>query len=1051
MGLPPGIYEQLINMHIAEKLSEISSDSFEYQCADIRNYDTTTLISLYLTHIFRRAFASQKESHTKESSFSADDQIKTANALITTLAEITGDSGLNQCRIHTDGEVLLSVIDKTLSDSYGTSVIPRPDTSLALSSLFTGSHIEPSMVSELKKEIQSADRIDILVSFVKWSGIRLIIDDLREFTRHGTLRVITTSYIGATDIKAVASLSSLENSTVRISYDTKRTRLHAKAYHFHRNTGFSTVYVGSSNLSNAAVTSGLEWNVKLTAQDAPDILRKVEATFETYWNDPEFHLYRPEDAEYLKRALESERHRDADPGFLQPFDIRPYYYQTEILDKLRAERELFGRTKNLIVAATGTGKTVIAAFDYQAYARNTGGHPRLLYVAHREEILTQSCATFRGVLRDQNFGELLVGRHTPTGKDHLFISIQSFNSRELYKETSPDYYDYIVIDEFHHAAAPSYAELLSFYRPKILLGLTATPERMDGHDILSYFDGHVAAEIRLPESIDRKLLAPFHYFGVADGVCLDQTGWTSGRYDVSELNHLYIGNTGRVRTILDAVFRYTTDIRDVIGLGFCVSVNHAAFMAQAFTDAGIPSSHLHAKSKPEERDSIRRRLVKGEISFIFVVDLYNEGVDIPDVNTILFLRPTESLTIFIQQLGRGLRLAEGKECLTVLDFVGRHRAEYRFAEHLEALLYRSSRSLAKQITSGSYALPKGCNIHLERVAQEHILKNISDSIQNKRRLIENIRTFEERSGRDLTLTAFLDYFALTPRDIYEKGTFQELCFGAGIRKKPDEKLAKILKNGILRLISSNSGTFLAYCASFFQKPDTRHPAARIQQDEQRHAMLYYTFYTEPMDTTSAAVHEPFSEFFTHSWMTEEVRGVTDYLLSHLQMVEKPLSLSAGNALSIHGVYTRDQIFAALGEATPACKPSRGLREGVVYLEEIKLDVFFVTLNKTEEHYSPTTMYEDYAISDTLFHWQSQSTTSEDSPTGKRYVDHQKRGTQVLFFVREHKKLNNQTQPYTCLGTATYVRHTGSRPMSIVWQLDTPMPPRMLEKAMKMGV
>ena len=1048
MGLPPGVYEQLINTHIAEKLSELSPALFECQCADIQDYDSSTLISLYLTHIFRRAFALQKES-----SRPVDDQITTANALIKTLAEMTGNKMLTRCLIHTGGEVLLSVIDKTVSDTYGGAAIPRPDTSLAQSSLFTGSHIEPSMASELRKEIQSADHIDMLVSFVKWSGIRLIADDLREFTRHGTLRVITTSYTGATDIRAVSFLASLPNSTVRISYDTKRTRLHAKAYLFHRNTGFSTVYVGSSNLSGAAVTSGLEWNVKLTAQDAPDIMHKVEATFETYWNDPEYHLYRPEDEEFLKRALESEHHRspDRDAGPLQPFDIRPYSYQTEILDTLRAEREIFGRTKNLIVAATGPGKTVIAACDYKAFAQGHDRYPRLLFVAHREEILRQSCATFRGILKDQNFGELMVGGHTPSHKDHLFTSIQSFNSKEFWKDTPPDYYDYIVIDEFHHAAAPSYTALLSFYRPQILLGLTATPERMDGHDILPYFDGHIAAEIRLPESIDRNLLSPFHYFGVSDGVALDHTRWTNGGYDPGELSRLYINNTARVETILDAVYRYTTDIRDVIGLGFCVSVEHAAFMAQAFGRAGIPSAYLHAKSRPGERYSAKTRLVKGEISFIFVVDLYNEGVDIPEVNTILFLRPTGSLTIFIQQLGRGLRLADGKECLTVLDFVGRHRAEYRFAEHLEALLYPSPRSLATQIKTGSYFLPKGCNIHLERVAQEHVLKNISDAVQNKKRLTEKIRTFEARSGKTLTLPAFLDFYSLTPRDIYEKGTFQELCFNAGVRENPDETAAKLLKNGILRLLDSNSRTFLQYCASFFLTPDTRSPDALTPQERQLHAMLYYTFYTKPMDTPNTALNEPFSEFFAHPWMTAEVSAVTAHLLSHLRTLETPLSLPGVYALSLHGIYTRDQIFAGLGEATPTKKPSRGQREGVIYLREKKLDVFFTTLNKTEEHYSPTTMYEDYAISDTLFHWQSQSTTSENSPTGKRYIHHQRQGTQVLLFVRESKKQKSRTQPYTCLGTATYVRHTGSRPMNIVWRLDTPMPPRLLEKAMKMSV
>lgn len=642
MGLAPGIYEQLINEYIAEKRNEPAADLSEYSCESILKFDTTTLISLYLTRIFRKSFASLKES-----SDSVDLQIHTANALIETLAQKTGDASLNRCRIGEDGEVLLSIIDKSHTAQYQNLTITRPETSLSLSSLFTGSHIEPSMVGELKKEIQSADRIDILVSFVKWSGIRLIMDELREFTQRGTLRVITTSYMGATDLKAVAFLSSLPQTTVQISYDTKRTRLHAKAYYFKRYSGFSTAYVGSSNLSNAAVTSGLEWNVKLTAQDAPDIMKKMEATFETYWNDPEFHQYRPkEDEDILRTALQSEHQRNTDEVFISPFDIQPYYYQKEILEKLQTERTLFGRTKNLIVAATGTGKTVIAAFDYKAFAQTHARHPRLLFVAHREEILKQSCATFRGVLKDQNFGELLTGHHMPTQKDHLFVSIQSFNSRELYKETPPDYYDYIVVDEFHHAAAPSYEQLLSYYTPRILLGLTATPERMDGLDILSHFDGRVAAEIRLPESIDRKLLAPFHYFGVADGVDLDQIRWMNGGYDRGELDHLFTGNTERVATILGALDRYVADIKGVIGLGFCVTVNHAEYMAQAFTDAGIPSASLHAKSTHEERNTIQKRLVNGEIVFIFVVDLYNEGVDIPEVNTILFLRPTESLTVF---------------------------------------------------------------------------------------------------------------------------------------------------------------------------------------------------------------------------------------------------------------------------------------------------------------------------------------------------------------------------------------------------------------------
>ena len=311
--------------------------------------------------------------------------------------------------------------------------------------------------------------------------------------------------------------------------------------------------------------------------------------------------------------------------------------------------------------------------------------------------------------------------------------------------------------------------------------------------------------------------------------------------------------------------------------------------------------------------------------------------------------------------------------------------------------------------------------------------------------------FEKHTGRNLTLSAFLDYFSLTPHDIYEKGTFQELCHSAGIAKRPDEKATKVLRNGIFRLLSSNSASFLTFCRTFFRTPDTRKTSTLSVQEKQQYAMLYYTFYTHPCEEAHTTLHEPFQEFFTYPWMSEEVLAVAEYLSLHLITVEKPLSLPGETALSLHGIYTRDQILAGLGQFTPTTKPPGGQREGVFYLKEKHLDIFFITLNKTEELYSPTTMYEDYAISDSLFHWQSQSTTSEGSPTGQRYIHHKKRGTQVLLFVRENKKLKNRAQPYTCLGTASYVRHDGNRPMNIVWRLDAPMPPRLLDKAMKMSV
>ncbi|WOF16789.1 NgoFVII family restriction endonuclease [Methanoplanus sp. FWC-SCC4] len=792
MPLSDGIYEQIINNYISEKLKSADSDSKLVEKERIDKDDSQKILSDYLSLIIRTSLG-----YIKEKDGTLEKQISVCNNLIKYLAEETKEDSLNHCLIGKNGEILLSLFDKMDYPSISQKKISRPETSISKSSLFTGSALEPSMLNELRLEIESADRIDILVSFVKWSGIRLIKDELLEFSKRGKLRLITTSYTGATDIKAVEFLESLDNTEVKVSYDTKRTRLHAKAYTFYRKTGFSTAYIGSSNLSNPAITSGLEWNVKITEKDTYDLLKKVEATFESYWNDSEFKTYSPEDAKTLADALLSEKYYK-ESGDITPFDIKPYDYQREILEKLEADRKVHGNYRNLLVSATGTGKTVISAFDYKNLKKELGYQPRLLFVAHREEILKQSLSVFRGVLKDSNFGELLVGNCKPEDLENLFISIQSFNSKDLTEFTPPDYYDMIIVDEFHHAAAPSYQKLLSYYTPKILLGLTATPERMDNFDVLSYFNGKVSAEIRLPEAIDRKLLCPFHYFGVSDTVDLDSIAWKRGGYDRGELSRLYIGNNGRISQIIKGIETYVTNIDDVIGLGFCVSIEHAKYMADSFNSLGIMSACLHSKSPKDERNSVQKKLVSKEIHFIFVVDLYNEGVDIPEINTVLFLRPTESLTVFLQQLGRGLRLCDGKECLTVLDFVGRQNINFRFDTRLLALTSSNRTSIKKQIKDDVYSLPKGCYIHLEKVAREKVLENIKASWNNKKRFVEIAKSFELDTGKKISLAGFVDHYGISLDEIYSKTTFNEICSLAGLCESLNVDENDFLRKSALR-------------------------------------------------------------------------------------------------------------------------------------------------------------------------------------------------------------------------------------------------------------
>ena len=399
------------------------------------------------------------------------------------------------------------------------------------------------------------------------------------------------------------------------------------------------------------------------------------------------------------------------------------------------------RPRLLIADGVGVGKTIVAAFDYKRFCEERikeGKAARLLFVAHRKEILEQSIQKFQEVLNDFNFGELYVDGRKPSNIEHLFISIQSFNSVSLAQWTTADYYDYIIIDEFHHAAANSYQELLAYYKPTILLGLTATPDRMDGKDILKYFDGRIASKMLLGEAIDRNLLSTFQYFGITDEIDYRKLKWTRGKYDTSELEKIYTADIKRSALVLNSVQKYVADMNDVKGLGFCVSVAHADYMALYFNNHGVPAISLSAKSMDDIRDDAKQDLISGKIKFIFVVDLYNEGVDIPQVNTILFLRPTESATVFLQQLGRGLRLCQGKDCLTVLDFIGQANKKYNFAMKFESMVGKGRKSLQKQIEEGFSNLPRGCYIQLEKYAKEYILENLKQTDNSKNVLIERV-------------------------------------------------------------------------------------------------------------------------------------------------------------------------------------------------------------------------------------------------------------------------------------------------------------------------
>lgn len=1044
-GLREGIYERLIDRTLAQELSEIAGDRFEIRREAVPNVELPAILSKHVAKILERRLTEIGES----SENAIERQLCETNRLLK-------DLGMDALSIPqsrpASAEQLLALFDKTnrILALDSKAPIVRPETSIANTSLFTGAVREPQMFSELKREILSCDRIDMLVSFVKWSGLRLLIDELRTFTQNGgTLRVITTSYMGATEVKAVVELSKLANTQVKISYDTTRTRLHAKAYIFHRATGFDTAYVGSSNISNAALSSGLEWNLKITKTDLPDTFRKVLASFDAYWNAPEFETYSAADFDRLRAALRAESSGKFSLRADCTFEIRPFAFQQEILDHLETERKVHGRFRNLVVAATGTGKTVISALDYRRFrAEHSKSPARLLFVAHREEILEQSLRTFRAVLRDQNFGDLLVGSHEAKNLDHLFLSIQTFHSKKFFEKTAPDFYDFIVIDEFHHASAATYQMLLSHYTPKILLGLTATPERRDGKDVLEYFDGKIAASIRLPEAIDRKLLCPFQYFGVTDSVNLSEIAWKRGGYDRDALSNVYtldrLVAENRAKLIADSTEKYVADMDRVKGLGFCVSKAHAKFMAEQFNLYGIPSLYLTGESDDELRRSAKAKLLCGEIRFIFVVDLYNEGVDIPEVNTILFLRPTESLTIFLQQLGRGLRLSEGKDCLTVLDFIGQANQKYSFEEKFCALLSNTRRGVRHEIENGFVSLPKGCYIQLERKASEYILENIRASLNSKNSLVEKIRNFEKDFGEKLSLSNFLERTHLSPAQIYKRASFSRLCVLAKVR--PDFRCENEagFEKALVRFSAVDSRRFIEFMLRLLaENPADKRNLTQLSPMEKRMlAMFHFTFWGKTLEEKGfASFEESARQILKNAELCGELSELLRFNYERIDVVDRPIGLRFDCPLDVHCTYSRDQILVACDFLKPAT-----VREGVKFLPKLGLDLLFVTLNKSEKDFSESTRYKDYSVNESLFHWQSQSTTSADSETALRYISGHGSGNSVLLFVREFKKdSDGNTLGYTCLGKAICVEHSGSKPLDIVWKLETPIPAKFLKQ------
>jgi superfamily II DNA or RNA helicase/HKD family nuclease len=1013
-----GIYETIITEALRTELESLETRLTEV-IRPLHTAEAADRIALHLSRYLQQALESVGDSERVRVG------IEVARDMIARVAELSKvDHSESPSK---SGEVLHAIVERLPDGRPGR--IAEPLIPLLDTTLLTNAPGDPSLLRQLDTEIDSADAIDVVMAFIRRSGINPLLSSLRRHCESGKpLRVLTTIYTGSTEKQALERLEGI-GAQIRVSYDVGTTRLHAKSWIFHRRSGFSTAYVGSSNLTHSAQLTGLEWNIRASSARNQDILAKFEAVFESYWQSNDFAEF-----DAAQFDAESQRAGRTDHGptvILSPIELRLEPFQERLLEQISLSRAR-GHHRNLLVAATGTGKTVMAAVDY-ARLRENLPRSRLLFVAHRNEILDQSLATFRYALRSASFGEKWVSGSRPQHFDHVFASIQSVNAASLL-HLARDHFDIVIVDEFHHAAAPSYRKLLEHVQPCELLGLTATPERSDDLSILHWFDDRIAAELRLWDAIDQQRLSPFMYFGIHDGLDLTEIPWRRGRgYDLEALSSLYTSTDAWARTVLQEVIRLADDPTSMRALGFCVGIEHAQFMAAHFNAHGVSAVAVWGDSSRDDRVAALRDLADGKVKVVFSVDLFNEGVDVPTVDTLLMLRPTESPTLFLQQLGRGLRRSKDKTFCTVLDFVGTHRREFRFDRRYRALLGGTRKDLEKAVQQGFPFLPAGCYMNLDRRASEIVLRSIRDAIPSRwPARVEELRAVFKQYP-DVSLPKYLEESGLDLPDVYD-GTrgWSDLCEAAGVPVATSGPHETPLRRAVGRLLHIDDDERIGVYRRLLEELAPVDVSAMPERDRRLVRMLVASLADQVL-TKEQSLQEAVDLMWSHPQVRAEFVELLVELDDRVDHLHGVLEDHPDVPLQVHARYSRIEILAAFGIGDAAKVVE--WREGVYDAKSADTDLLAFTLDKSTGKFSPTTRYRDYAISPSLIHWESQSGLRADSPTGLRYRNHRSTGRAIMLFTR----LRADDRAFWFLGPATYRSHTGEKPMAITWELHTPLP------------
>lgn len=914
---------------------------------------------------------------------------------------------------------------------------------------------EGNFLLELKEAFKGCKSFYFSVAFINFSGLQLILEELKKMKEKGVKgNIITSTYLNFTQASALKKIKQFENIDLRIFITEEELRgFHTKAYIFEYEDNYK-IYIGSSNLTQSALKSNEEWNVRIVSKKEHDFSKDVMDAYYKLFNQ----CYKVDDQfindyEVFLKEVRKVSLKDTNKNILLKYEkIRPNDMQSKALENLHRLREHGGK-RSLVIAATGTGKTYMSAFDVREFKPK-----KMLFIVHREDILRKAITDYKKIMPERSFG-LFTGNIKERDKDYIFATIQSISA--YCNDFKEDEFDYIVIDEAHHSASQTYRKVIDYFKPKFLLGMTATPERTEGTDIFSIFDNNIALEVRLNEALEKNLVVPFHYFGITDIDLVDYRGIDIN--DIEKLSKLLEINE-RVEFIIEKMNFYGFDGDKRKAIGFCASVEHAEYMAREFNERGIKSVALTGSDSISKR---QREIAKleddnDELEVIFTVDLFNEGIDIPAINLVLMLRPTQSSIIFIQQLGRGLRKYKEKEFLTVLDFIGNYNKAFQIAIALNGAKYYDKESLKVSIRTDFSNIPGCTNIQMDEISKQRILEQIDrENFNAMKYLKEEYNEFKKINGGKV-VNLLTDYFLFeaAPNPLKFIGAVPSKSYLAFLEKVEsnfedlqllkDEKFKLVLKDITAKLPLKRPFEFMILRYLIKNGSATRN---ELKNDIEKYIdfideeTFSYTIeclrgdYHSKKESNFNFIEDLGEQIILAPEIKEVVKNerfklyIDDCINYGLLTYEREFGTENYGMpfLKLYSQYTRDDVV----RMSNATKKFGGY--GMGGLKTNGNDWYMFVGMEKDELIKESMNHENEFIGRDIFVWQSRNTTTIESEAGQKLINNVKENINMHLFVRKYREIDGVVEPYIYMGMGDTVYYEGEKPITVHLKLRNKVP------------